>query len=653
MNPHYKYNIDHANMGDNAIASAAYQHRTQLRDESEPDPDKRYKSSNTHSEDIKRERILIPENNPPELYERAEKAKTDKEENDKLIEHLLNKLNKKRANRYTVHGILAHQPEMSDEQNYEAVELFAKRLALDYNCLFIYATHTEKHENRNIHSHYIASLFPLEDGEFSTKTKRIYIDENNNVLQKVNTPILKKGQLQYNADGTIKTKKGWQTLDLDSDGNVQYNEQGHVKLKDIRTPLLDKNGNRIYYKNGKYLKPDFEHIKFKRTEMEKRGSAKRTRMLWQDCINEVARKYNVKDNNGKLFQVDLRSLEEQDADKPISQKRIPRKKIGPYKNKKALEYNSWAERIEKNEKIEENIPFDDLQKIYEIRRQAIVLENRLTELQQQKKISYKAKKAFTDLTNKASGIFDRFSKKLTTKQQSKPQKKTYEEQLELFERRNNVEYYLSNPNTLKYKAENMAKKANQIIENDNAWGLYTKENYYEISDTSKVFKELLTIKMLKKLPKEQKSLDFIDSLRSKEFEALAQKLNLNKDFKNYNNWLKATQDYYSHLPESEKKRQLRHNSKTFINSTAATSEKSYSSPTSYNNTHTVSDKSNSKSILPDTRTPDLKLKWKDKDYKKENEMEAAERRLTEDWDPGKNLEVLPPDQKNNDNKQEL
>ena len=47
------------------------------------------------------------------------------------------------------------------------------------------------------------------------------------------------------------------------------------------------------------------------------------------------------------------------------------------------------------------------------------------------------------------------------------------------------------------------------------------------------------------------------------------------------------------------------------------------------------------------------MKWKDKDYKKENEMEAAERHLTENWDPGKNLEVLPPDQKNDkDNKHE-
>lgn len=650
MNPHYKYKIDHANKGDNAIASAAYQHRTQLRDETEPNPNKRFKSSNTHAEDIKRERILIPENNPPELYERAEKAKTDKEENDKLIEYLLNKLNKKRANRYTVHGILAHQPEMTDQQNYEAVELFAKRLATDYNCLFTYATHTEKNENRNIHSHYIASLFPLENGEFSTKTKRIYVDENNNILKKVDTPVLKKGKLQFNPDGTIKTKKGWQTLDLDSDGNVQYNEQGHVKLKDIRIPLLDENGNLIYYKNGKYLKSDFKHIKFKRTEMEKRGSAKRTRILWQDCINEIARKYNVKDNNGQLFQVDFRSLAEQDADKPISQKRIPRKKVGPYKNKSALEYNSWADRIEKNEKIEENIPFDDLQQIYEIRRRAIILENRLAELQEQKKISYKAKKVFNGLSEKASGIFDKFSNKFA---KNKPKTATYEEQLELFERRNTVEYYLSNPDVLKYKAEDMAKKSNKIIENDNTWGLYNKENYYKINDTSKAFKELLIIKMLKKLPKEQKSIEYIDSLRSKEFEALSMRFNLKQDFKNYDTWLNASQSYYSNLPESEKKRQLRHNSKTFTNSTAATSEKSYSSPTSYNNTHTVPDKSNSKSILPDTRTPDLKLKWKDKDYKKENEMEAAERRLTENWDPGQNLEVLPPDQKNDkDNKHE-
>ncbi len=650
MNPHYKYNIDHANKGDNALATAAYQHRTQLVDKSESNPDKRFKSSNTHNEDIKRERIIIPANNPAELYERAEKAKTDKKENDRLIEYLLNKVNKKRANRYTVHGILAHQPELTDEQNYEAVELFAKRLATDYNCLFIYATHKEKNGNKNIHSHFIASLFPLENGEFSSKTQRIYIDKNGKKLKKTDTPILKNGQLQYYPDGkTFKTKKGWQTLDLDQNGNIQYNENGHIKLKDIRTPLKDKNGNQITYKNGKYEKPEWLHIKYKKTEMEKRGTAKRTRILWQDCINEVAKQHNIK-VNGKLFQVDFRSLAEQDADKPISKKRIPRKKVGPYKNKKALEYNSWAERIEKNEKITEEIPFDDLQQIYYIRREAIILENRLAELQEQKKFSYKAKKAFTDLSEKASGIFNKFSKKLKKDKQSKP--KTYEDQMEFYERINNVEFYLSHPNILKYKAEDQAKKATQIIQNDNAWGTHTKEKYYAISDTSKTFKELLTIKMLKKLPKEQKSLEYIDSLRSKEFEALAQKLNLNKDFKNYDTWLKASQEYYSHLSDAEKKRQIHHNSKTFINNTATNSEKSYSSSThSYNNT--VPDKNNSKSILPDTRTPDLKLKWKDKDYKKENEMEAAERHLTENWDPGKNLEVLPPDQKNDkDNKHE-
>ncbi|MBQ7416889.1 MAG: MobA/MobL family protein [Acidaminococcaceae bacterium] len=644
MNPHFRYNIDHANKGDNALATAAYQHRTQLHDETEPDPNKRYKSSNTHTEDIKRERIMIPANNPTELYERAEKAKTDKKENDRLIEYLLNKLKRKRANRYTVHGILTHQPELTDEQNYEAVELFGKRLATDYNCLYLYATHTEKHGNRNIHSHYIASLFPLIDGEFTPKTTRIYVDANGEILTKTDTPILKRGQLQYtNAEKTTyKTRKGWQTLDLDENGKIQYDEKGRIKLKDIRIPLVDNDGNRIYYKNGTRQKPDWVHIKQKNTEMEKRGTTKRTRLMWQDCINEIARKYHVKDANGKLFQVDLRSLAEQDADKPISQKRIPRKKIGPYKNQNAIEYNAWVDRIERNEKINEKIPFDDLQQIYEIRREAIILENRLVELQEQKKISYKAKKVFTDLTEKTSNLFGRFTKKVTEEKQTKTEK-SYKNQMEFWERSNNVEYYLEHPNALKYKAEDRAKKANQIIQNDNVWGIRTKEKYFEISDTSKSFKELLIIKMLKRLPKEQ-NFEFIDGLRSKEFESLALKLNLKKDFKNYKMWLTASQNYYSHLPESEKKRQIRHSSKTFISSAASSFEKSYSSSLpSYNNI--VPDKSNSRSILPDTKTPDLKLKWKEKDYKKENEMEAAERRLSENWDPGKNLEVLPPDQK--------
>lgn len=644
MNPHFKYNIDHANLGDNALSTAAYQHRTQLIDKSEADPDKRFKSSNTHKEDIIRERILIPKNNPQELYERAEKAQTDKAENDKLIEELLNELNKKHANRYTSHGILAHQPELTDEQNYEAVELFAKRTALDYNCLFFYGTHKEKNENKNIHSHYMISLFPLVKGKFMPKTERMYVDENGKILNKVDQPVLKRGRLQYNKDGSKKTKPGWKKLDLDENGNIQYNEKGHVKLKDIRVPIRDENGNIKLFKNGKRKKPDYVHIKPKKTELEKKGTAKRTRMLWQDCINEVARKYNVKDANGKLFQVDFRSLAEQDADKPISQKRIPRKKIGPYKNKAAIEYNSWAERIEKNEKINEEIPFEDLQQIYEIRREAIILENRLAEIQEQKKISYKAKKAFTNLSEKASGLFNKFTKKLTEEKESKNKKATYDNQLEFLERQNNVEYYLSNLNVLKYKAEDMAKQANKIIENDNAWGFYTKEKYYEISDTSKAYKELLIIKMLKKLSKEQKNIEFIDGLRSKEFEALALKLNLKKDLKNYKTWLTASQEYYSHLSDAEKKRQLRYSSKTFTINTAAIPDKSYSSSLpSYNNT--VPNKSDSKSILPDSKTPNVKIKWKEKDYKKENEMEAAERRLSENWDPGKNLEVLPPDQK--------
>ena len=652
MNPHYKYNIDHKNMGDNSLATAAYQHRTQLIDKSEADPDKRLKSSNTHDEDIKREKILIPANNPRELYERAEKAQTDKAENDKLIEELLNELNKKHANRYTSHGILAHQPELTDAQNYEAVELFAKRTALDYNCLFFYGTHKEKNGNKNIHSHYMISLFPLVNGKFMPKTERIYVDENGNILNKVDQPVLKRGKLQYNKDGSKKTKPGWKTLDLDENGNIQYNEKGHVKLKDIRVPIRDENGNIKLFKNGKRKKPDYVHIKPKKTELEKKGTARRTRMLWQDCINEVARKYNVKDANGKLFQVDFRSLAEQDADKPISQKRIPRKKIGPYKNKAAIEYNSWAERIEKNEKIEEDIPFEDLQEIYDIRREAIILENRLVEIQEQKKISYKAKKAFTDLSEKASNLFSRFTKKGPEDKQTKNKKTTYEDQLEFFERQNNVEYYLEHPELLKYKADDMAKRANKIIENDNAWQMHTKEKYYEVSDTSKAYKELLIIKMLRKLPKEQKNLEYIEGLRSKEFEALAMSLHLKKDFKNYDTWLRASQEYYSHLSESEKKRRLQHSSKTFTNNTSS-AEKSYSSLPSYNDKRGIPEQSNSRSILPDSKTPNVKIKWKEKDYKKENEMEAAERRLTEDWDPGQNLDVLSPDQKDKNTKHEL
>ena len=116
MNPHFKYDIMHRNRKDNIIASGAYQFRKEMIDETELDPEKRNKSSNTNRKDILCEKILIPENNPSELKSAS-------------VEYLLNKLNTKRGNRLAVRGQLAHQPELTLKQNIEAVELFAKRLA--------------------------------------------------------------------------------------------------------------------------------------------------------------------------------------------------------------------------------------------------------------------------------------------------------------------------------------------------------------------------------------------------------------------------------------------------------------------------------------------------------------------------------------------
>ena len=194
MNPHYQYDIMHRNRKDNVIATGAYQFRCEMTDKTELDPEKRRKSSNTNHEDVLREKALIPPNNPPELQ-------------NATVEFLLNKLNAKRGNRLASRGQLGHQPELSLEQNIEAVELFAKRLALDYNCLFLYAVHNEKNGNGNIHTHFIASLYPLIDGEFVSKTQRVYVDENGTPIEKTDQPVLKRGKLLYNPDGSIKKKR--------------------------------------------------------------------------------------------------------------------------------------------------------------------------------------------------------------------------------------------------------------------------------------------------------------------------------------------------------------------------------------------------------------------------------------------------------------
>ena len=623
MNPHFKYDIMHRNRKDNIIASGAYQFRKEMIDETELDPEKRNKSSNTNRKDILCEKILIPENNPSELKNAS-------------VEYLLNKLNTKRGNRLAVRGQLAHQPELTLKQNIEAVELFAKRLALDYNCIFLYATHNEINGNNNIHTHFMASLYPLIGGEFVSKTERNYIDENGKPLKKIDQPVLKRGKLQYNPDGTWKTKKGWKDLDLDQNNNIQFDEKGHVKLKDIRVPLKDKNGNRIYYQNGKYKKPDWLHIKVKKTEMEKIRTAERTRYLWQDCLNEICKRHKIKDKNtGKIIQFDFRSNAEKDKDLPIHQRRIKRWKIGPYKNKKAILHNEWCDRIEKNEIIPDiaNCPFKKLQMIYAERQESLQLTKQLEQIRYDKTLPGKATKKIRELKAFTSSFIRNIKNliynEITEKQEPKNQKTLLDQFTEL-QIRSNREFYKKYPHKLTEVAEKKATEAERIIKFSQETKTYTKENYYIVSDVSKAYKELLQFKIsLKaKMPLEQ-----VENLRSKEFKTMALKTGLKKEYNNYDTWLQKTKMYYSNVPDTERKKKR---SSSIPEKIYNGEVKSFNVPDANSDNKGIDSKFN--------------MNWNE-NKKPENEMEKADKELYDKWvkSMDNNITILPPDLKNKGN----
>lgn len=633
----------HRNRQDNLIATAAYQHRTELRDELEIDPEKRIKSSNTNKEDIINEKVMIPANNPSELKNAS-------------MEYLLNKLNNKSGNRLAVRGQLAHQPELSLEQNMDAVELFAKRLALDYNCIFIYATHNEKNHNKNIHTHFIASLYPLIDGEFSSKTERVYIDEDNNIIEKTDTPILRNGQLQYDTDGRLKTKKGWQTLVRDPNGHIQYDEQGKVKLRDIRVPLLDENGNQVTYKNGKYDKPEWLHRKVKKTEMEKIGSAKRTRYLWQNCLNEICKKYNVRNKeSGQLLQFDFRSNAEKDKDRPISQQRIQRWKVGPYKNKKALLHNEWCDRIETNEKIDdiEKCPFPKLIEIYNIRQEALIFETALKNVRYNKTLVGKIDKATKAATSFFKGLFHE------EKQKSNP-----ENEIAKINRTYDVLHFLQYPELLKKHAEENARLAQNYLLYPDALGR-KKENYYIISDVSASYKEYLKIQMIKKISRNNCAPDIdtiiknVDGLKSKELESLSMKLKLKNEFANYEKWLKLSQEYFKQLPQSEKDRRIERTSRTAVKHhepvpevTSSTAKQSitHKKIETTNRSITENKKYGKSHLLDLGKEPKIEIKWQEHENHELSEMERVEKELYKDWE---HIEIEPPPEKKKDDEKKL
>lgn len=315
--PHFGFQGISKGKGQNIIASASYMARKKMKDQQEADPNKKIKKSFSTTKDHHLTMMMLPDRAPIEYQD---------------PETCWNDLNAVEKDRLAVRFLLPLPKELTKEESIALAKEWAYQEFVSKGHVVQLSFHEEKDKNGNFHCHGLGSYRQLVNGEWAeVKSHKAFVDENGEPLEKVNTPKLKNGKLQYDSHGNIKFTKGWQRLECDKDGKPILNEDGTPVLKDIRIPLLNPDGTQKTTNNGKYKKPAWKERKITLSDLERRTASAEARHLWQDVQNEFFRKHNIRDEQGNILQVDLRSYAEQDKDKPEEERRIPTQHqgIGP------------------------------------------------------------------------------------------------------------------------------------------------------------------------------------------------------------------------------------------------------------------------------------------------------------------------------------
>lgn len=234
--------------------------------------------------------------------------------------------------------------EATEEQRHEMVELFVRRnltsqflvCQVDYHKPKMIPSENDPTilvSNNNYHAHILTTELQMIGGEWSEKkSTKPYVDEHGVPLQKTNkTPKLKNKKLQYDENGSIIFKEGWQELKYNNDGSPKLHADGTPVLVDIRTPETDKQGNQIYKMDKGKPRPVWKRKEIHAASVTKFGWIRDFRESWGECQNEILRKYNIRNKEGELVQVDMRSYARQDAEINDGMERIPQIKVfDPY-----------------------------------------------------------------------------------------------------------------------------------------------------------------------------------------------------------------------------------------------------------------------------------------------------------------------------------
>ena len=335
--PHIKHRIINKKKGNSLFSSLSYNSRSIVYDETSHH--KFYPHAS--SKDLACVPFMMLPKDAPKKYQN--------------VEICFNDINRIEKEKIAINSIVPFQKELSFQQNVQLIkDLIYETYVKKGHPVYI-AIH--KGKNGNDHAHVMAITRRLVNGKWENqKSDTLYylkgtvkeLDENGKVINpdavllypkdKVDTPVLKRRKLQYDKDGNIIFKKGWQQLQYDKNGKPLLDDKGHPVLIDIREPDYDRDtGLQKLSKNGDYEShKQWKRVTVKHSDIDDKNNYAVFRKTWEKLQNEYFKKYNVRDENGNILQVDLRSYAEQNKDRPMSEHLIPTVHVFRPKRDKSL-----------------------------------------------------------------------------------------------------------------------------------------------------------------------------------------------------------------------------------------------------------------------------------------------------------------------------